>query len=142
MCGESGWCESKNINIGKKKRLCPKSNRSTEKSIEAAHSDVEKRKYKKKMKKSSEEQKTRSNGGQQTMKKQKKKQDCHQISEGQTEARTQIATFMGDTDEDMGTAEIEEEDWIEDMKRSTRLAEEKMRAANVPCWIETHKKMK
>ena len=28
------------------------------------------------------------------------------------------------------------------MKRSTRLAEEKMRAANIPCWIETHEKMK
>ena len=48
---------------------------------------------------------------------------------------------MGDTDEDIGTTEIEE-DWIEYLKRSTRLAEEKMRTANFPCCTMTHKKMK
>ena len=42
--------------------------------------------------------------------------DCDQHSE---------VSFMGDTDEDIDTAEIEEEDWIEYTKRSTRLAEEK-----------------
>ena len=48
---------------------------------------------------------------------------------------------MGDTDEDIDTTETEEE-WIEYLKRSTRLAEEKMRTASIPCWIMTHEKMK
>ena len=48
---------------------------------------------------------------------------------------------MDDTDEDIDTAEIEE-DWIEYNKRKTKEAEEKMRAANVPCWIETQRNMK
>ena len=45
-------------------------------------------------------------------------------------ARTQIATknsevsFVGDTDEDIDTTEIEEENWIEYVKRSTRLKDE------------------
>ena len=38
--------------------------------------------------------------------------------------------------------EIEEEDWIEYIKRSTRKAEEQMKKANIPCWIETHRWMK
>ena len=49
---------------------------------------------------------------------------------------------MGDTDEDIDMTGTEEEDWIQHMKRSTRLAEEKMRTGNTPCWIMTHKKMK
>ena len=49
---------------------------------------------------------------------------------------------MGETDEDINTAEIEEEDRVGYMKRSTRQAEEKMRAANIPCWIDAHEKMK
>ena len=48
---------------------------------------------------------------------------------------------MGDSDEDIDTAEIEE-DLIEYMKTSTRLAEEKMRTINIPCWIVAHKKMR
>ena len=44
--------------------------------------------------------------------------------------------------EDIDTAEIEAEDWKEYMKRNTRLAEEKMRTASIPCWIMTHEKMK
>ena len=50
-------------------------------------------------------------------------------------------SFMGGTGEVIDTTGVEE-DWIEYMKRSSRLAEEKMRAANIPCWIETHEKMK
>ena len=38
--------------------------------------------------------------------------------------------------------EIEEEDWIAYVKRSTREAQEQMKKANVPCWIETHRRMK
>ena len=42
----------------------------------------------------------------------------------------------------MHTAEVEEEEWIERIKRNTRDAEDKMRAANIPCWIEAQRKMK
>ena len=51
-------------------------------------------------------------------------------------------SFMKDTDEEIDTDEIEEEDWIEYMKRSTATAVEKMKAAKIPCWIETHRRMK
>ena len=58
--------------------------------------------------------------------------DCDQDSD---------VSFMNDIDEETCTAEIEEH-WIEFLKRSTRPAEEKMKAAKVPCWIETHRTMK
>ena len=50
-------------------------------------------------------------------------------------------SFMKDTDEEIDTGEIEEEDWIEYMKRSTATAVEKMKAAKIPCWIETHTRL-
>ena len=49
--------------------------------------------------------------------------DCDQDSD---------VSFMKDTDEEIDTAEIEEEEWIEYIKRSTA----------TPCWIETHRRMK
>ena len=49
---------------------------------------------------------------------------------------------MKDTDEEIDTAEIEEEEWIEYMKRSTATAIQRMKAAKIPCWIETHRRMK
>ena len=49
---------------------------------------------------------------------------------------------MDDADEDIDTAQIEEEDWFDYIKRSTKKAEEQMKAANVPCWIEAQRKMK
>ena len=49
---------------------------------------------------------------------------------------------MKDTDEEIDTAEIEEEEWIEYMKRSTATAIKRMKAAQIPCWIETHRRMK
>ena len=48
---------------------------------------------------------------------------------------------MNDADEDADTAEIEEEDWLGYMKRSTATAIEQMRNAKIPCWIELHRKM-
>ena len=48
------------------------------------------------------------------------------------------ASFLSDTDEDIDTAEVQEK-WIEHIRRSTKDAEEKMRAANIPCWIETQR---
>ena len=51
-------------------------------------------------------------------------------------------SFQSDLDDDMDTAEVEEEEWIEYIKRSTRDAEENMRTANVPGWIEAQRKMK
>ena len=49
---------------------------------------------------------------------------------------------MNDTDEEIDTAEIEEEEWIEYMKRFTAIAVETMKAAKIPCGIETHRRMK
>ena len=37
---------------------------------------------------------------------------------------------------------MEEEDWINYIKRSTAVAIEQMKNARIPCWIEMHKKMK
>ena len=59
--------------------------------------------------------------------------DCDQESD---------VSFMKDTDEETDAAEIEEEEWIEYVKRSTDTAVERMKAAKIPCWIETHRRMK
>ena len=40
-------------------------------------------------------------------------------------------SFMNDTDEEIDTAEIEEEDWIEYIKRSTDEAMERMKTAKI-----------
>ena len=50
-------------------------------------------------------------------------------------------SFMKDTDEEIDTGEIEEEDSVENAKRSTATAVE-MKAAKIPCWIETHRRTK
>ena len=41
-------------------------------------------------------------------------------------------SFEGDADEEIDTTSIEEEDWIEYIKRSTEEAMEKMERANIP----------
>ena len=51
-------------------------------------------------------------------------------------------SFEDDADEEIYTTSIEEEDWIEYMKRSTKDAKEKMESAKIRCWNKTHKKMK
>ena len=43
-------------------------------------------------------------------------------------------------DEEIDTTLIEEEDWIEYIKRSTEEAMEKMESAKLRCWNKTHKK--
>ena len=50
--------------------------------------------------------------------------------------------LQSDSNDDMDTADVEEEDRIEYIKRSTRDTEDKMRAGSIPCWIETQRKMK
>ena len=45
-------------------------------------------------------------------------------------------SFSKDSDKEIDADELEQEDLIEDMKRSTAEAEEKMNAAKIPCWIE------
>ena len=50
--------------------------------------------------------------------------------------------FMNDTDEEIDTAEIEEEDWIEYIKRSTDEAMQTMETAKIQCWIKVHSRMK
>ena len=42
----------------------------------------------------------------------------------------------------MGTTAIEEEDWIDYIKRSTVDAVDKMERAKIRCWNRTHKKWK
>ena len=51
-------------------------------------------------------------------------------------------TFDEDSDKEMDTMEIEEEDWIDYIKRSTVDALDKMERAKIRCWNRTHKKMK
>ena len=49
-------------------------------------------------------------------------------------------SFEDDADEEIDTTSIEEEDWIEYIKRSTGEATEKMESAKIRCWKKTHKK--
>ena len=51
-------------------------------------------------------------------------------------------SFMEDTDEEIDTGEVDEEEWLEYTIRSTGTAVERMKAAKSPCWIETHRRMK
>ena len=51
-------------------------------------------------------------------------------------------SFESDTDDEIDTTEIEEEDWIKYMKRSTDEAIDKVEDAKIRCWIKTHKRMK
>ena len=49
-------------------------------------------------------------------------------------------TFEDDADEEMDTTAIEEEDWIDYIKRSIVDAMDKMERAKIVCWNRTHKK--
>ena len=49
-------------------------------------------------------------------------------------------TFDDDPDEEMDTTAIEEEDWIDYIKRSTVDGLDKMERAKIRCWNRTHKK--
>ena len=52
-------------------------------------------------------------------------------------------TFEDDPDEEMDTTTIEEEDWIDNIKRSIVDALDKMERAKMRCWNRrTHTKMK
>ena len=51
-------------------------------------------------------------------------------------------TFDEDSEKDIDTVEIEEEDWIDYIKRSTADAIDKMEHARIRCWNKTHRKMK
>ena len=51
-------------------------------------------------------------------------------------------SFTEDNDQEIDKMEVEEQDWIEYNKRSTREADEQMKKAKIPCWIETHRRMK
>ena len=56
--------------------------------------------------------------------------------------RAQRLTFEDDPDEEMDTTAIEEEDWIDYIKRSTVDALDKMERVKIRCWNRTHTKMK
>ena len=62
---------------------------------------------------------------------------------GQSSNRDQDSdiSFHEDEDEEIDKCEKEEE-WIEFIKRSTKEAEEHLKKTNIPCWIETHRRMK
>ena len=49
-------------------------------------------------------------------------------------------SFVNDTDEEIDTAEIEE-DWVEHVKRSTDKAMERMKTAKIQCWIKAHSRL-
>ena len=51
-------------------------------------------------------------------------------------------SFKHDADEEIDTTALEEEEWIEYIKRSTDEANEKMKNAKSRCWIKTHKRVK
>ena len=51
-------------------------------------------------------------------------------------------SFEDGADEEIDTTAIEEEDWIEYIKRSTVDALDKMERAKIRCWNRTHRKMK
>ena len=51
-------------------------------------------------------------------------------------------SFKNDTDEEIDTTAIGEEEWTEHMKRSTDEAIKQMKNANIRCWIKTHQRMK
>ena len=51
-------------------------------------------------------------------------------------------TFDEDSETDIDTAEIEEEDWFDYIRRSTADAIDKMEHAKIRCWNRTHRKMK
>ena len=50
--------------------------------------------------------------------------------------------FDADSDKDIDTVEIEEEDWIDYIRRSTADAIDKMEHAKIRCWNKTHRKVK
>ena len=59
--------------------------------------------------------------------------DCDQDSD---------VSFAKDSDKGIDTAEIEQEDWIEYIKRSTAVTKEKLNTAKIPRCIEMHRRMK
>ena len=50
-------------------------------------------------------------------------------------------SFEIDNDEEIDAAEIEEEEWVEYIKRSTTEAMEKMENEKIRCWKLTQRKM-
>ena len=83
--------------------------------------------------------------------KETKENESNCITEEETEKGSKASTdcdqdsdisFQEEKNEEIHRGEIEEEDWIEYIKRSTREAEEHMTKTKIPCWIETHRRMK
>ena len=82
-------------------------------------------------------------------------QDCtNEESKGMTDKETEEGSdqnsnkdqdsdvsFQEDTAEEIDATE-DEEDWIEYIKRSTNEGEEHLQKHKIPCWIETHRRLK
>ena len=67
----------------------------------------------------------------------------NESGDGHTKTQDDVdseVSFEDDPDEEMDTTTIEEEEWIDYIKRSTEDAMEKMAHAKIRCWNRTHKK--
>ena len=111
-----------------------------------------KRKYKKKTQSNKEEKEVKKDKQPEAEKSEDEAEDeSHKCSGDETVEGSSSTTdcdqdsdvsFVNDTDEEIDTAEIDQEERIEYIKRSTAEAEELMKKANIPYWIETHRGMK
>ena len=63
-----------------------------------------------------------------------------QSTETQDDVDSEVTFEDDDAGEEMDTIVMEEEDWIEYIKRSTEDAMDKMERAKIRCWNRTHKK--
>ena len=80
-----------------------------------------------------EEKGNHGNSGDETVDGNSSNTDCDQDSD---------ISFKNDTDEEIDSAEIEEEEWIEYMERSTDESTERMKTATIKRWIKTHRRVK
>ena len=62
------------------------------------------------------------------------------MTRAETDDQDSDVSFESDNDEETDAAEIEEEEWIEYMKRSTTEAIEKMENEKIRCWKLTQRK--
>ena len=82
---------------------------------------------KKKRKKTREEEDLQCVADEETEEGSKQSSNCDQDSD---------ISFHEDTDEEIDKGEMEEEDWVEYIKRSPKEAEEHMMKTKIPCWTE------
>ena len=97
---------------------------------------------KEKYKKKAQTSKNEDNGEEEKSNHRDSDDDAAEGSSTNTDCDQDSDVFMKDSDEEIDTVQIEEEEWIEFMNRSTAIAIKRMIAAKIPCWMETFRKMK